>query len=106
MFCLKYIWADRKAYRLEISGADLRFVVIYMGLVRTQTGMKILVSVQQPTRSQTGLSCLLSGRSHVNAKKKCMAAVAVSCKYPLRYQTFLFHAGFSPRYKLRTFHFL
>ena len=41
-FCLKNIWADRKAYRLEISGPGLRFVFIYMRPVR-----EFLVSVQQ-----------------------------------------------------------
>ena len=41
MSCLKNIWADQKAYRLEISGPGLRFVVIFMRLVRTQTGERI-----------------------------------------------------------------
>ena len=36
----KYI-ADPKAYRLEISGPGLRFVVVYMRTVRTLTGMRI-----------------------------------------------------------------
>ena len=36
----KYI-ADPKAYRLEISGPGLRFVVICMRTVRTQTGTRI-----------------------------------------------------------------
>ena len=36
----KYI-ADPKSYRLEISGPCLRFVVIYMRTVRTQTGTRI-----------------------------------------------------------------
>ena len=70
MFCLKNIWADRKAYKVEISGPGLRFVVIYMRPVKRTLFLgpvrKFLVSVQQPTRSQTGLSSL-SGRSHVNA---------------------------------------
>ena len=39
-FSNKYM-ADRKAYRLEISGPGLRFLLIYMSLVRTQTGMRI-----------------------------------------------------------------
>ena len=33
--------ADPKAYKLEISGPGLRFVVIYMRTVRTQTGTRI-----------------------------------------------------------------
>ena len=33
--------ADRNAYRLEISGPGLRFVVIYMKPVQTQTGTRI-----------------------------------------------------------------
>ena len=32
---------DRKECRLEISGPDLRFAVIYMRPVRTQTGPRI-----------------------------------------------------------------
>ena len=36
----KYV-TDPKAYRLEISGPGLRFVVIYMRTVRTQTGTRI-----------------------------------------------------------------
>ena len=35
------IWADRKAYRLEISVPGLRFVVICMRQVQTQTGTRI-----------------------------------------------------------------
>ena len=31
---------DPKAYRLDISGPGLRFVVIYMRKVRTQTGAR------------------------------------------------------------------
>ena len=57
MFCLKNIWADRKAYRLEISGPELRPV------------REFLVLVQQPRLIQTGLSSL-SDRSHVNAQKE------------------------------------
>ena len=56
MFCLKNIWADRKAYRLEISGPELRPV------------REFLVLVQQPRLIQTGLSSL-SDRSHVNEQK-------------------------------------
>ena len=59
----KYI-ADPQEYRLEISRPGLRFVVIYVRPVR-----EFLVSVQQPKRSQSGLSSLL-GQSHVNALKK------------------------------------
>ena len=100
MFCLKNIWTDRKAYRLENSGPGLRFVVIYMRLSfhadtlwassrfpppRARGGgrrdeaqresvweanmrpvREFLASVQQPRRSQTGLSSL-SGRSNVKA---------------------------------------
>ena len=40
VFSNKYM-ADTKAYRLQISGPDLRFVMIYMTPVRTQTGMRI-----------------------------------------------------------------
>ena len=32
---------DPKAYSLEISGPSLRFVVIYMSVVQTQTGTRI-----------------------------------------------------------------
>ena len=41
--------ADPKAYRLEISGPSLRFVVIYMRTVRTQ----FLFLVKQLRQSQT-----------------------------------------------------
>ena len=37
----KNIWADRKAYRLEISGPGLRFAVIFIRPVRTQTGARV-----------------------------------------------------------------
>ena len=40
MFSNKYM-ADAKAYRLEISGPALRFVVSYVRLARTQTHMRI-----------------------------------------------------------------
>ena len=89
MFCLKNIWADRKEYRLEISGPGLRFVGIYMKPVRTQTGTRlsrlglatdtkpdlseliirpvswkrIKRNVWRPMRTYAGLS---SSRSHVN----------------------------------------
>ena len=38
--CNKYK-ADLKAHRLEISGPSLRFAVIYMRPVRTQSGTRI-----------------------------------------------------------------
>ena len=41
MFCLLKNMADPRAYRLEISGPGLRFVVIYMRTVRTQAGKRI-----------------------------------------------------------------
>ena len=41
MFCQINMIADSKAYRLEISGPGLRFVVIYMRTVRTQTRTRI-----------------------------------------------------------------
>ena len=87
-------------------GTGMRFIVIYMRPIRAlgpgarfskvpryelRRVREFLVSVQQPRRSQTGLSSL-SGRSHVTQKKKCMEAdtnscqsefVPVSCKYPL-----------------------
>ena len=40
-FSKKNIWADRKAYRLEISGPGLRFAVIFIRPVRTQTGARV-----------------------------------------------------------------
>ena len=55
LFLTKFM-ADPKAYRLEISGPSLRFVVIYMTPVRTV--WEFLVWFQQPRRSQTGLSSL------------------------------------------------
>ena len=58
--------ADLKAYRLEISEPDLRFVVIYTTLVRTQTGKRISGLGPAIETGQTALSSF-SGRSYVNA---------------------------------------
>ena len=41
IFCLINISLTQKAYRLEISGPGLRFVVIYMKTVRIQTGTRV-----------------------------------------------------------------
>ena len=67
----KYI-AVLKAYRLEITEPGLRFVVIYMRTVMTNSDCYESFSpfsVQQARRSQTGLISS-PGRSHVNAKRR------------------------------------
>ena len=62
----KYM-AYPKAYRLEISGPGLRFVVIYMRPVRTQTGTRTSrLGPATETKSHRS-EFMLSGRSHVNA---------------------------------------
>ena len=98
--------ADPKAYRLEISGPGLRFVVFYMRTVRTQMGTRISgLGPATKTKSDRSkfivrpVSCkrikrnlwrsirthagLSSSRSHVNTPLvtvKCVSSRPMECK--------------------------
>ena len=93
-FSNKYI-ADPKADRLEISEPGLRFVVIYMRTVGTQTGTRISglgpATETKSDRSEfivRSVSCKRvkrnvwsSIRTHAG-----VSSVPVSCNYPIRFQ--------------------
>ena len=90
VFLNKYM-ADPKAYRLEISGPGLRFVVTYMRSVRTQTGLRIS-RLRPATETKSGRSeFIVRPLSCKRIKRNCLEAdtnscrfelVAVLCKYP------------------------
>ena len=62
----KYM-ADPKAYRLEISGPGLRFIVIHI-TVQTQT--RPTVSCLSPETETKSDQSSFSGQSHVNEKEE------------------------------------
>ena len=100
-FFLKiYVWADRKAYRLEISGPGLRFAVICIRPVRTQAGARIsrLGPAIDPKSDRSTfivrpVSCKRIRRNVWRPTRTHAGSefVPVSCQYPLR--------NLSPRYK-------
>ena len=66
--------ADPKAYRLEISGPGLRFVVTYMRSVRTQTGMTIS-RLRPATETKSGRSeFIVRPLSCKRIKRNCLEA--------------------------------